>query len=187
MTSPYPFRHSGPVLVCGSAWCLHDDYARAREIFPDAPVIAVNGAAGEVPSRFLFSQHPLSLPRWIGQQRERFGSTLEVHAAGERHRRNRLGKRPNCPWVDYWWDGIASGGTSAGGARRLAKALGFAPVILCGAPLDPGPYAYRDISKLNMKLSVMRRYRSAVEADVAHHEGAYSMSGWTRQLLKEPC
>ena len=42
---PYPLQHKGPALVVGSAACFHDDLARAKVIFGDVPVIAVNGAA----------------------------------------------------------------------------------------------------------------------------------------------
>lgn len=183
---PYPHRHSGPVLVCGSAWTLANDLAWARSLFPEAPIIAVNGAAGETPCQHVFSQHPLNMPRWLDWRKRRFVGGFEVHAAGERHRRNRLGKRPECPWVDYWWAGIASNGSSSWGARRLAKALGFDAVVLCGVPLTPGPYAYDDVSKLNRRQGVMDHYRAAILADTDYHEGTYSMSGWTRETFGEP-
>jgi hypothetical protein len=174
------------VLICGSAWTLPDDYGRALEAFPGAPVIAVNGAAGEIPCQFLFSQHPLNMPRWIEWRHSRFGAAFEVHAAGERHRKTRLGGVAECPWVDHYWNGVASNGSSAWGARRLASAMWFDLVVFCGVPLEPGPYAYDDISKQNRHEAVMEHYRAAIMEDTEMHAGVRSMSGWTREVFGSP-
>lgn len=173
---PYLFSHSGPVLVCGNAYNLHDDLERAQQLYPDASVIAVNGATGELQAFALYSKHPEKMPQWIKRQRQ-FGNDFTVH--GSKY-------RPDCPWVDYWWEDVRGGGGSAWGARKLATLMGFAPVVLCGAPLDPGGYASNPIAKLMRREDVIENFRREIETDKDWHEGVYSMSGWTRDFLGEP-
>lgn len=172
--------------MCGSAWCLEQDFTRAWVLFPDADVIAVNGAAEHVPADHLYSQHPLKLPRWIARQTSRFGSKPLVHAGGRSHWRNKFGAEPETPWVDYRWTGVASKGTSGWGARRLAVALGYDRVVLCGIPMDPGGYQGGRVAKLNQKLHVMEDYRRHILADKTMHVGVQSMSGWTREQFGGP-
>lgn len=183
---PYPHRHNGPVLVCGFAWNLIDDVTEARKRYPSAPIIAVNGAAGAVKAQLLYSQHPLRMPKWISQQRQRFGDGFEVHAAGKAHRATKMGVIPPMPWVDYYWDGIGSNGTSTWGARKLAASMGFDLVVLCGMPLEVGRYADGRGSKSFSQQQVVEHYRKKVERDIDWHPGCHSMSGWTRELLGAP-
>lgn len=175
--------YDGPVLVCGNAYCLRDDHARAREHYPDVPVIAVNGAAGEVQAEFLFTQHPRKFQRWIAWQRERFGEGFTTHSAGKAHLASKFGVRERMPWVDYWWEGVASGGTSTWGARRLARLLGFDEVILCGMPLSRGGYANGRMARDFQRDEVIDHYRQMVLRDTDWHEGVRSMSGWTREIF----
>lgn len=174
------------MLVCGFAWCLDEDLQGAREMFPDAPVIAVNGSAGAVKAFALYSQHPLRLPKWVAMQRAKFGDGFEVHAAGYAHLATKLGVLQPTPWVDYYWGGISSSGTSPWGARKLAVALGFDLVVLCGMPLEVGRYADGRGSKSFSNKEVVEHYRRKVERDIDWHSGARSMSGWTRELLGAP-
>lgn len=184
---PYSRSHHGPVIVCGNAWCLFDDYKAATLLYPNVPVIAVNGAARNVRANFLFTQHPRKFSTWVGYQTSRFWDKFTTHAAGKAHTRTNLGvKIEEWPLVDYWWDGIASGGTSAWGARRLAIALGFEEVILCGVPLVPGKYAEGGISKSNNSQETMEHYRGQIERDTEMHDGVFSMSGWTREFFGPP-
>lgn len=169
--------------MCGNAWCLADDLARARKIWPDAPVIAVNGAAEHLKALALFTQHPRKFPRWIAQQRSRHGEGFTTHAAGKAHVVTKLGKQPRMPWVDYWWDGVACGGTSGWGARRLARFLGFDLAILCGIPLETGGYFDGSISKVNRSEAAMKHYREQVLRDTDMHDGVVSLSGWTREVF----
>lgn len=184
---PYSCPHHGPVIVCGNAWCLFEDFQVATKLYPNAPVIAVNGAARNVRASFLFTQHPRKFPTWISHQKARFWDKFTTHAAGKAHTKTNLGvKIEDWPFVDYWWDGIATGGTSAWGARRLAAALGFEEVILCGVPLVPGGYAEGGFSKSNKSEETMWHYRSQIARDTDMHVGVSSMSGWTREFFGEP-
>jgi hypothetical protein len=160
--------------VAGNAACLHDDLSAA----PDAPVIAVNGAAGEVEAFALFTIHPHRIPelRWAEKQRARFGPDFSIHS----------GKyTDSMPWVDHWWpEARGNGGGSAWGARKLARLMGFDLVILCGCPLDVGPYVgNHNLSGLMHVENVVQDMRDGVARDKEWHAGVISMSGWTKGLL----
>lgn len=162
--------------MAGNAWCLADDLARAWAIFPGAPVVAVNGASREVKALALFSAHPERFVErgyeWIRHQRRLFGDGFTVHGARQ---------QPDMPWVDHWWGPMPGGGGSAWGARKVARYMGFDPVILCGCPLTPGNYAGHRPGMAMTRLDVIEPYRREIAADVDWHEGVKSMSGWTRE------
>lgn len=179
----YPYTHSGPVIVAGNAYCLHDDFQRAREVHKGTPVIAVNGAAGQVNAFALFTQHPRKFPQWIEVQRERFGDNFTTHAAGKAHLKSKFGHVERMPWVNYWWEGVASGGTSTWGARRLAGFMGFDLVILCGMPLDRGGYSDGKMAKDFQRDEVVDHYRQMILRDKDWHSGVRSMSGWTQEIF----
>lgn len=181
-TPPYLYTHSGPVLVCGNAACLFDDVARARAIFENAPVIAVNGAAKVIQAVALYSKHPerFTAFRWLEAQRFHFGAKPTTHAD------TRAAGKPPC--VDYWWTGLWGGGGSAWDARKLAHFMGYAPVVLCGCPLDPGPYTNGGgIGGFMTDKQVVQDLRDGLARETPWHAGAYSMSGYTRELLGTPC
>ena len=172
----YPFKHSGPVIVAGNARCMHEDISRAREIYGDIPIIAVNGASREIKAQFLYSKHPERFVErggyWIARQ-QAFHLKFEVHGSAYHE---------NMPFVHYWWEAARGGGGSGWGGRKLATCLGFDKVILCGIPLVPGGYV-RGISKLMNRQDVIDVFRHEIEADTSWHEGVISMSGWTKDLL----
>ena len=184
-TPPYTEEHEGVVLVCGHAFCFADDLQKAREIYPAAPAIAVNGAAGDVKAFALFTQHPIKLPKWIKQQQDRFGGGFSTHAAGKHHIATKLGHNPRLE-VQHWWEYVAGRGTSVWAARVMAGLMGFDKIVLVGAPLEVGGYANGELSKLMMRDDVMQGYRDYVEQDTFWHDGAISMSGWTKDLLGGP-
>lgn len=181
---PYPFRHSGPVLVCGSAWCLLDDVRAAEDRFPDAAVIAVNGAAGEIKARLLFTLHPAKMPVWAARQRERFGSGFSTHTAQSRHALDKPRAVPQ--GAEYVWSFPGGQGTSAWAARRLARILGFSPVVLCGVPLSPGPYMSGLNAKMFGRAQVLDGYRRFIAQDTSWHGDVFGMSGWPREFFGAP-
>lgn len=180
----YPHRHGGAVLVCGNAWCLLEDVAAARQIFPAAPAIVVNGASGHVDGFALFSLHTLRMERWKATQQERFPGPLTLHSAGNAETAARI--QSTRPCVDHCWEGASGSGTSTWGARKMAGMMGFNLVVLCGMPLEIGPYQGRKMAKPFMNRDTVEHYRSSVAADESWHAGCRSMSGWTRSLLGEP-
>ncbi len=175
---PYPISHTGPVLVCGSAKCLFDDLEQATATFGPLPVIAVNGAAKIIPALAIYSKHPerFITRRWLESQRLQFGDGASVHAD------NRAATHPKC--VEYWWEGLWGGGGSAWDARKLAVSLGFSKVILCGCPMIAGHHVGAlGFGSFMHREDVVEVFRRDIEADIDWHEGAFSMSGWTRDLL----
>ncbi|MEK7124980.1 MAG: hypothetical protein AAB864_01100 [Patescibacteria group bacterium] len=144
------------------------------------PIIAVNGAAREVKAIALFSYHPQRFIErgsdWIRHQTRLFGPDFTVH--GSRW-------EPDMPWVDYWWEAARGGGGSAWGARKLAWLMGFAPVILVGCPLLPGNYTGHRLGLNMTKPEIVAQYAAEIESDIDWHQGAYSMSGRTREILGE--
>lgn len=186
---PYRRRHSGPVLVCGNAWCLDDDFAAARAIRPDAAVIAVNGASARVKADFLYSYHFMNFRRkgWLARQAENFGlGRFSVHSTAAKSEAEQALRAHSAPWVDYWWRAARGQGTSAWCAVKLARLLGFDEIILCGAPLAPGPYADGRMARDFNRPRILERYRAGIAGDQAWHKGVGSMSGWTRDFFGEP-
>jgi len=184
---PYPHRHSGTALVCGFAACLWQDLASA----PPGPhfIIAVNAAITCLPridAALSFHYEAEKLGAWVAARRGAFVEPFTVHAPGRPEWREH--NQRNYPHVDHWWDGIVSRGGSAWIGVRLARAMGFERVILCGSPIDRSGYAdggagwYWTSDQTN----AVEQFRRAIAADTDHHVGVSSMSGWTRELLGEP-
>lgn len=179
----FPHRYSGPVLVCGNAYCLSDDLGRARELYPDAPAIAVNGASGNVKALALFTLHSTKMGGWAELQRKKFGSGFTVHGVATAERAAEL--RTIQPWVEYWWHS-SSRGTSTWAARKIATYMGFGPVILCGMPLQRGGYQNGKMAKFFQNDEAIALYRKMILTDPDWHKGVFSMSGWTRELFGAP-
>ena len=108
------------------------------------------------------------------------GVSTELHGG-------RFGARGGCeayPWFNYWWPGFQQGGTSALTATKIALAIGFSEVILCGVPIDPGAYLDGEDDWSRRNVDQMEAYRSPWRRDSAYLKGyAFSMSGWTKKLL----
>ena len=184
----YPCRHDGPVLVCGNAWTLHDDLDRALKLYPLYPrIIAVNFATREVQADFIYSYHFAKLPRWIADQEQRFpDADFTVHSSGARLEGRQRRREEYAPWVDYWWQEAKGSGTSVWNAVKMAKVMGFSEIVLCGAPLEPGPYANGKMARDYQRPEILARYRDGIAKDTDWHGGVYSMSGWTMGLLGLP-
>ncbi len=158
-------------IVAGNAWTLHKDLEKAG----DYPVIAVNGAAKEVKAFALYSHHPERFValHWIHWQRRNFGDGFTVNAPGS----------GDLPYIDHWWPVKRTGG-SAWGARKVAKLMGFKKVILCGCPMEAGPYVgNHGLGGLMHRPEVVDNLFSQIEKDKEWHEGCISMSGRTKALL----
>ena len=163
---PYPLTHSGACIVAGNAWCLHEDLQQAGAL----PVIAVNGAAREVKAFALYSQHPDRFARWIRWQK-RLHPNFTVHSSSANQ------------FVDHVWD-IENGGGSAWGARKVAFLMGFTQVILCGCPMQVGPYVgNHNLGGFMHKEAVVDELFERIKTDEQWHGGCISMSGRTKDLL----
>lgn len=184
----YPHLHSGTVLVCGFAATLWDDLAAVESVKPGLPIIAVNEAAVHLPAFAIYSFHTEAekLGRWTKEQRENFGDGFTVHGSGSRDFYEHNIR--NYPHVQYWWAASASRGSSGWCARILAGMMGFDEVVLCGIPLDHRRYADKKPAWYwqSGRTNAVTVFQKAVKADTVHHEGCYSVSGWTRELLGAP-
>lgn len=177
---PYLQTHSGPCLVVGNAACLPDDLERARSLFPNAPAIAINDASRELKAFALFSFHPERFIErgWIDRQRRLFGPDFTVHS---------VNPTDNCPHVHHWWPDAKGSGGSAWGARKVAGFMGFSPVILVGCPLTVGPYTNGSAMGGYMHVpNVVDDLLRGIEREREWHDGCFSMSGRTKDLLGSP-
>ncbi len=183
---PYPGEHSGTVLVLGNGFTLHDDYARARELRPDAEVIAVNEACRFYRADHVYSYHygPSHLDMWFPRQVEKFGPGAVCHSSPWHARDYAIPDE----WgvVEYWWKRAGANGSSGWMATRLARLMGFDEIILCGVPMASGTYSDGNMAKDFMKEKVVAHYRRGIAEQTDYHAGVYSMSGWTMELFGLP-
>lgn len=171
------------MLVCGNAFSLLDDFARAQAMFPEAAVIAVKGACAHVKAFAIFGCHPKKMARMVTQQCA-IHSDFTVHMGGNLVDTTKLGVRLNYT-PDYRWpDAIR--GSSGWAARKMAAYMGFDSVILCGIPLSVGPYQGGMMSTTFKDKRIVEVYRREVQADTDFHAGVRSMSGWTKELFGCP-
>lgn len=183
---PYPTRHTGTALVCGFAPSLWGDLERARELRPDAKIIAVNRAATAIEAFAVFSLHhgKDKLGIWAQAQREKFNAQAEVHAHGSL---DNLEKKRGCyPYVDYWWPDARGTGTSSWAAAKLAALMGFEERILCGVLIERAPYADATFCRDFRRQPVLKLYRDYIKNDTDWHRGVSAMSGWPRKFFGPP-
>lgn len=173
-----------PAFVLGSASCLYDDMALARDAFPGgAEVFGVNKVGYQIECDHIVTLHGELVFKFT---RETKGSP-KLHTKGRRRTDPVIDGEP-----DYVWEfpgGIH--GTSTMLAVRIARAMGFYPVLMCGAPMSPVGYvdgynSPRDeFDPDNPKSGVIESWRDGWRN--AHKAGklagVYSASGWTRELL----
>lgn len=194
-------------VVVGSAPCLHDDLENALALYPDAFVIAVNGACTCVEKLdAMVAGHAAKVRQFVRARREAFpGLELpEVWANWPipvRRHPERTYPYKEHPEVTRWFDASHStGATSAGKAAKMALTAGYAPVILAGCPLDTSGYSF-DEARVKHEAGCKRvgdprwdqhktilRYREAMRklAETEFAGRVFSMSGFTRQCLGAP-
>lgn len=188
-------------LVVGSAPCLYDDIAKAREIYPHADLCLVNGAAAAVEdAQHVVAGHRSKATLFIRERKRAFPNAkpVKVHATKLVHKPG-----ADSAVTDWWPDVFDTGATSAIKAAKMMLALGYLPVILCGCPMDGSGYYSGDAilrggplkhdcprvgdpsQQKNMQIV---RYRERLRKYVARGDlkGVHSMSGLTRELLGAP-
>lgn len=186
----YPVKHSGTLLVVGSAPCAIEDYNAARKLYPRARVMAINEAAGLVPCDFIASLHPEHMRRFLKLQKEKFGRQPTTHAAA-----------PDAYFeaVDFYWHKTHTGGTSAWCGVLIGKEMGFTSIVLCGCPMVGGDgyaintktHSEKEERRFGLSAassSIVRSHKAALADAVASGQGSNvtSMSGYTRELLGGP-
>lgn len=192
------------LFVVGSAPCLFEDVAAASKIFPEHDIMLVNGACTAIEkAAHVLAGHTDKSEIFAKARRERFPDAppWRLHANyvltnATKHNY----PRKEYPSVTDWWPGTYStGATSAAKAARIGLTLGYAPIILCGCPLDGSGYApqeaqigHNGCARLgyseNQNLPIVESYKRKM-AKLAEGEfkgKVFSMSGYTRRVLGSP-
>jgi len=188
------------VLIVGSAPCVREDLESAMRLRPWAEVIAVKFSVAIVYSRIAVTHHAEHASRMKAIHRERWGDEVEIHMP------KRKVMEQFKQFVDRAWPELSgTGGTSAWGAAKLGKLLGYDEVIMCGCPLevakhgdhyhDPEIFAAANRSGASRTRgepfandNAIRGYQRFIESDIVlgNAVGIKSMSGWTRRRLGAP-
>lgn len=191
------------LLVVGSAPCYAEDLAEARKLYPDAHVMLVNGACAAVENaEHVLAGHRDKAEFFAAARKAAFPEAppWRLHANGHKLDAFRRAETPSV--TDWWGPEVSTGATSAGKAARIGMAMGYAPIILCGCPLDGSGY-FPGESQRGAKIphnckrvgdpaqqshKTIVRYRERF-AELAREEFAgrvFSMSGFTRDCLGSP-
>lgn len=180
---PYPVKHRGAVLVCGSAFSLLDDYSKARQKLPDAPCIAVKDASLHIKAFAVFGLHPRKMDRVVSQQKS-IHSDFTSHMGPDIEEKTSQGVTIRFI-PDYQWP-EAVGGSSGWAAVRMAHFMGFDRIVLCGIPMVVGGYEGGKLSRSFKQDAIVKKYRDFILNDKDYHFGVRSMSGWTRDVFGAP-
>lgn len=197
------------LLVVGSAPCLYDDVARAKEKFPDAHVMLVNGACVAIEdAQHVIAGHTSKAEEFAKARREAFPFALpwRLHAnTAQRKGRAATPIETVYPSVTDWWGAqYSSGATSVGKGILIGLAMGYGPIVVCGAPMDGSGYfpgesqtghtikhepACQRVGDAKMQSRrTIRRYRERFEelSRTQWKGKVFSMSGFTRDCLGAP-
>ena len=138
MSKDFPERFaSGTVVICGSAPSLLDEYEKVMDNRPDAKVMAINEAVSGVWADYLISYHAEKFDYFKGIS---LNPNITSHTA--KGYREELEEAQ----IDYRWEGIKLGATSAGDAIQIAKQMGFTEIILVGCPMNGGDGYFNNTS-----------------------------------------
>lgn len=201
MPVKYETKHGGCAILCGSAPCLYEDLAKAKELRPDAVILGVNFVGYLVPEvEHIWTQHT-ELAHKI---KEKTGRPIKVHARPKEFR-NGGGlwflPAPDVSWeqVDYVWPDLTWVNGSSGGAGALwAKhGMGFDEVIMAGVLLQKGQNFYNEKyadtqfrgNGINFAGDHNIEHWQACmikHSDQGKMQGIYAMSGFPRGLLGAP-
>lgn len=180
----YPHRHSGTALVCGTAWTLKDDLAKAIRLRPNATIVGVNRTGQFVKCDMLVSIDRKKAAGWRTLHEHRFGPLRYGYHGTKPTADSRTG---DFPAVDYWWRNFDGGGTSSWVAAKVALATGHDEVILCGVPMEPGPYVDGEQAESFSHENHLRNCRDVISTrDAWMHPFVRSVSGWTAAMLGMP-
>ena len=173
---------SGPALILGSGACVWDDLLALK----DLPAIYISvaeagmflhlaGAFQKGRLRHWVSIHPEYFPVYRFYAQTYQDASILYHTQKEDPQYG----------VDCAWNIQQQyvGGTSSLLATFVALGLGFAPVILCGVPLDRSSYFYGPPNEQSNFLTVLPHWEKAQDIFAGRVK---SMSGNTAALLGRP-
>lgn len=191
------------LLVVGSAPCFQEDLDAARAIYPDAHLILINGACVAVEAaEHVLAGHTNKAEQFAAARRNAFPDAppWRLHANWLRYPAVPSKEYPSV--TDWWGPEMSTGATSAGKAARIGMKLGYAPIVLCGAPLDGSGYfagesvtggkithdCHRVGNAETHQYRSVKRYRDTFKklAETEWQGKVFSMSGFTRDCLGGP-
>lgn len=191
------------LLVVGSAPCLHEDIAKAKAIYPDAHVMLVNGACVAVEdAEHVLSGHREKAEHFAAARRTVFpdAKPWRLHVNGHKLDTHRKAETPSV--TDFWDKSMSTGATSIGKGVRIGFAMGYHPIVICGAPMDGSGYfpgesvagvqikhdcrRVGDAAQQNHRTIVGYRDKFARLAKTEFAGRVFSMSGFTRECLGSP-
>lgn len=191
------------LLVVGSAPCLFEDVARAKELYPDAHIMLVNGACIAIENaEHVLAGHREKAEQFAAARRTVFPNAppWRLHANGHKLDAQRKAETPSV--TDFWDKSMSTGATSIGKGVRIGIAMGYDPIVICGAPMDDSGYfpgesvegqAIRhdcrrvgDPAQQDHRTVVGYRNKFARLAATEFAGRVFSMSGFTRQCLGSP-
>ena len=174
-------------LVTGMGQSLMDDFVRARNKVmknEDHPaIIGVNRSCQFIKTHINFT---------LDRDNASYWRSVAIHPESQWYsvQPDATKTREDYPWIDGWWPKLAGSGSSAWFAAKAALIMGHERVILCGVPLEPGPYAdgiyaptFQDAEKFP---STIRTMREKMQLDEWTHGAVFSMSGWTKEFFGGP-
>jgi hypothetical protein len=143
----------------------------------EAPVFAVNDMIVFAPAiEHAVSHHAEKLQHW---------NALRTRASARRPRESGITVHSSAagPGIDKVWLKLRGDGSSALLAVRIALALGYQPVTVCGVPLDAGGYLWSD-PYTDDPVYDFARYRAAWERAEPEFKGRVTaVSGWLSGLF----
>lgn len=196
----YPFKHSGTLLILGSAENALEELKEAQRMRSGIMIMTVGHAAGLIKADFIVSDH-YEVHEELRKLQNVFGvGHFSSHCAFTGH-------LDNHPEVDYWWHWRRSEASSVQTAIRIGMKVGFQEIILCGCPLQHGFIQHplqikkdgidwppkRDTKKygrkdgLNTSEEILSAFRFHFKNFSREWKGiVFSMSGYTKEVLGEP-
>lgn len=181
-------RYSGGLAICGDAACVWDDLeafgcrtdaGKGAVSKPGFHFMAINKIGETFPGdlEHWFSNSAAHLSRFAASRRDEyareFAAPKNTHACHD-------GAMWRWPWSGH--------GTSALGAALSGVAMGYAPITLCGVPLDESPHnGEPPWRKCKFTSEVKEQDRNWLRAiDLVFEGTVFSMSGRTREWLGSP-
>lgn len=164
-------------LIVGSAACVWDDVARARELFEPDAVFAVNNMIHEWDERldYACTLHAVPNGHFKGIR-----VALRMRAARGLNRPVTCAHKPDRD-IDRVFDDWA--GSSGLFALRVAIAEGFTRCVLAGIPMERSEAHFFDAKEWAHAAMYRKGWTQHIDEI---KPVARSMSGWTRELLGEP-
>lgn len=189
------------LLAVGSAPCAYEDVEKAKALYPESELMAINGACTMFEDiQHMLAGHTVRATDFFNARQAAFPGAKPVRVHANWASPGRVPKL-DFPCVTDWWDGtFSSGATSAGKAALIGLAMGFDFVILCGCPMDGSGYSFEEAKvpqdvacqrigdPTKQDRSSIKRYKEKLVsyAQTTFKGKVFSMSGFTKLHLGLP-